>query len=240
MNHKGSATIPFFFLFFFVLSIFSKSLVVAAGMATEFEAPIQLYLIEKTGTGKEEKISFSKTKPLFLKQLKLAGFHVLDDLDPPFVSKSMVRYGASKSVGSSSSGIGYVHLSLTDDDQVRYLSDNGSEVLLKSSPNKVIWVFEPKKALEMADKAGAKYAFVVELTTQMIYQDDSPKPVYQVSLKTCLYQADDAKVVFQHEESMVKLADNANAAMLGACRFLSPQLTKEMVKAFLNGTSVKQ
>jgi len=191
------------------------------------EAPIQFYLIERTGNGSNVKISFSKTKALFLKQFHLAGFHVAEDLEPPFVSKSMVRYGAGKGTNASS-GIGYVHLSLTDDDQTHYLSDAGAEVTLKSDPSKVVWIFEPKRALEMADEAGVKYALVVEVTTQMVYQDNSPKPVYQVALNANLFDAHSGKVVFHYAESMVKLADTMNKAILGACQFLSPQLAQKL------------
>lgn len=239
MNHKIRHQFPVFIVFAFLFLFSPKLHTKCEAAAIEPDAPIQLFLIERTGVGKDEKITFSKTKTIFLKDLKLAGFHILDDLEPPFVSKGMVRYGASKPGGTGPSGIGYVHLSLTDDDQTRYLSDNGSEVILKSSPDKVVWTFEPKKAIEMADKAGMKYAFVIEVGTQMIYQDDSPKPVYQVSLKSCLYQTDNATVVFQHEESMVKLADDANSAMVGACRFLSPELTKEMENELFGGGPTK-
>ena len=204
-----------------------------AAQLPSFDAPIEFYLIEKTGTGKNEKIIFSKTKALFLKQLKLDGFHILDDIEPPFVSKGLVRYGTTKAAGTASSGIGYIHLSFTEDEKARYLSDSGTEVFLKKDAGKVDWVFEQKRALEAADKAGAKYAFVVEVNTQLVYQDDSPKPVYQVNLKADLYEVDNGKTLFHREESMVKLADKASAAALGACQFLSSQLADEVRDALV-------
>jgi hypothetical protein len=233
MNSKKKTSLPCAFGLM-LLSIVCVDRLLAAQLSS-FDAPIEFYLIEKTGSGKNEKISFSKTKALFLKQLKLAGFHILDDIDPPFVSKGMVRYGNTRAAGTSASGIGYIHLSLTDDEKTHYLSDSGTEVFLKSDLNKVDWIFEQKKALEMADKAGAKYAFVVEVDTQLVYQDDSPKPVYQVNLKADLYEVDKGKTLFHREESMVKLAEKANAAVLGACQFLSPQLADE-VRDTLVGT----
>jgi len=219
---------------FFLISIlisfaFSFVSVANAQEAISMDAPIQFYLIERIGAGKTENTSSSpKIKSLFLKQFRISGFHVLDDLEPPFVSKAMERYGVARLGGSQSSGIGYVHLLLTDEDIVRYASDSDQEVALKSDPKSIIWIFEKKKALEMADKAGVKYAFVVEVTTQLVYQDDSPKPVYNVYLNANLYQADNGKVVFHHEESMVKLASTAGEAVLGACQFLSQKLVEEM------------
>ena len=153
---------------------------------------------------------------------------MLDDQDPPFVSKTMERYGAVHGGRVQSSGIGYVHLLLMDTNSVNYFSDLGQEVILKSDPKSITWLFEQKKALEMADKAGAKYAFVVNVTTQLIYQNDSPKPVYNITLETNLYQADNGNLVFHEAESMVKLASAAEDATWGACQFLSRKLIAKM------------
>jgi hypothetical protein len=210
----------------YVLPLHSKA---NATEVVSLDAPIQFYLVDQVVSGKNEKNSFSsKTKNLFLKALRVSGFHILYDLEPPLVSKAMERYGLIHTGVVQSSGIGYVHLLLTDDGVVHYVSDSDQEVVLKFNPQSIVWIFEKKKALEMADKAGAKYAFVVEVTTQLVYQNDSPKPVYNVSLNANLYQADNGKVVFHHEESMVKLAATAEDAVLGACQFLSQKLVEEM------------
>jgi hypothetical protein len=193
------------------------------------EAPIELYLVVKTGDGNNANyVSSTKIKNLFLKRFRVAGFHVLDDQDPPFVSKTMEHYGAVHGGRTQSSGIGYVHLLLMDANSVNYFSDLGQEVVLKSDPKSITWLFEQKKALEMADKAGAKYAFVVNVTTQLIYQNDSPKPVYNITLEINLYQADNGNLVFHQEESMVKLASSAEDATWGACQFLSRKIVEEM------------
>jgi hypothetical protein len=139
----------------------------------------------------------------------------------------MEHYGLARSGEVQSSGIGYVHLQLADD-EIHYTSDSGQEISLKSDPKSVGWTFEKKKALEMADKAGAKYAFVIEISTQMVYQNDSSKPVYNISLNANLYQADNGNIVFHHDESMVKLATTTEDAVLGACQFLSQKLVEEM------------
>jgi hypothetical protein len=193
------------------------------------DAPIELYLFVKTGDGSNaSNVSSTKIKNLFLKQFRAAGFHVLDDQDPPFVSKTMERYGAVHGGRTQSSGIGYVHLLLMDTNSVNYFSDLGQEVILKSDPKSITWLFEQKKALDMADKAGAKYAFMINVTTQLIYQNDSPKPVYNIILETNLYQADNGKLVFHEAESMVKLASAAEDATWGACQFLSRKLIEKM------------
>jgi len=88
----------------------------------------------------------------------------------------------------------------------------------------ITWLFDQKKAIEMADKAGTKYALLVNVTTQLIYQNDSPKPVYNITLDVNLYQADNSRLIFHHNESMVKLAVSAEDATLGGCQFLSRKL----------------
>ncbi|HTA77378.1 MAG TPA: hypothetical protein VK791_09500, partial [bacterium] len=130
--------------------------------------------------------------------------------------------------GVQSSGIGYVHLLLTDDDKIKYASDSGQEVILKAKSKSIAWIFDTNKALEMADKAGAKYAFVVEVNTQLVYEDDSPKPVYNVSLEANLYEADNGKAVYHYSESMVKLASTADEAVQGSCQFLSRKLVEDL------------
>jgi hypothetical protein len=158
----------------------------------------------------------------------MADLHVLYDLEPPFVSKTMARYGVLRTGEVQSSGIGYVHLLLTDDDKMKYASDSGQEVVLKTNSKSIAWIFDTKKALEMADKAGAKYAFVVEVNAQLVYEDDSPKPVYNVSLEANLYQADNGNAVYHYGESMVKLASTADEAVLGSCQFLSRKLAEDL------------
>jgi hypothetical protein len=211
------------------LSISFISFSAMADEAVSLDAPIQFYLVEKIADGRNENTASSfKIKKLFMKQFRIAGLHVLDDLEPPFVSQAMARYGLNRSGKFKSSGIGYVHLVLMDDDTAHYVSDSGQEVTLKSDLNSVAWVFEKKKALEMADKAGAKYALVVEVTTKLVYQDNSPKPVYNVSLDANLYQADSGNVAFHHNESMVKLASTVEEGDSGACQFLSQRLVEEL------------
>jgi hypothetical protein len=216
----------FLILAFFVFPLYA---VCGAEETISLDAPIQFYFAERTGAGFNEKIgSPEKTKNLFLKQFRIAGLHVLSDLEPPFVSKAMARYGVVRSGGVQSSGIGYVHLQLTDDDKTKYASDSGQEVVLKAKSKSIEWIFDTKKSLEMADKAGAKYAFVVEVNTQLVYEDDSPKPVYNVSLEANLYQADDGKSAYHYSESMVKLASTADEAVLGSCQFLSRKLVEDL------------
>jgi hypothetical protein len=218
-----------FFITVFIFFVFAFGFQIKAAEVISVDAPMEIYLIGKTGDGNYENSNFSnKLKSLFFKRLRTAGFHVLDDQDPPFVSKTMEHYGLFRGGKNQSSGIGYVHLSLTDMNSVHYFSDSGQEVILKSDPKSVIWLFEEKKALTMADKAGAKYAFVINVTTQLIYQNDSPKPVYNVSLDTNLYQADTGHLVFSQTNSMVKLAVTAEMATSGACQFLSQKLIDEM------------
>ena len=223
MNKRFSFTS--IFICFFLFSGF-------VGNAEEVfspDAPIELYLIMKIGDGNSAgNASSTPIKNLFLKRFRSARFHVLDDQDPPFVSKTMERYGAAHGGRPQSSGIGYVHLLLMDTNSANYFSDLGQEVVLKSDPKSITWLFEQKKALAMADKAGAKYAFVVNVTTQLIYQKDSPKPVYNITLEANLYQADNGYLVFHEAESMVKLASAAEDATWGACQFLSRELVEKM------------
>ena len=193
------------------------------------DAPIELYLVEKIGDGNNANTSSpTKIKNLFLKSFRIAGFHVLDDQNPPFVSGTMERYGLVRGGRNQFSGIGYVHLLLIDEDAVHYLSDMGQEVVLKSDPKTVTWLFEKKRALGMADKAGVKYAFVVNITTELIYQNDSAKPVYNIILDANLYQADTGHLAFHHDESMVKLALTTEDATWGACQFLSQNLVEKL------------
>jgi hypothetical protein len=209
--------------------VFSFCAVIRAQNAVILDAPIQFYFIEKIGPDNiGEAISSGKIKKLFLKQFRVAKFHLLADLEPPFISKSMMHYETERVGGIKSSGIGYVHLLLMDDDMAHYASDSGQEVFLKSNSKSVAWIFDRKKALEMADKAGAKYAFVVETAAELIYQADAPKPVYKVSLNADLYEADNGEIAFHHDESMVKLGSTAEEAVWGACQFLSQKLVEEM------------
>jgi hypothetical protein len=193
------------------------------------DAPIEIYLVWKTGDGNYENTgSPLKMKNLFLKQFKTAGFHVLDDQDPPFVSKTMEHYGVVHGGRNEFSGIGYIHLSLVDTTDVHCFSDLGQEVILRSDPKSITWLFEQKKALSMADKSGAKYAFVINVTTQLIYQNNEPKPVYNVTLDASLYEADTGRLIFNQTKTMVKLASTVEAATWGACQFLSQKLVDEM------------
>lgn len=207
-----------FLIYFFVFFCFK----VSAEMAVSVDAPIQFYLFEIMGDGTNS--SSLKIRSLFLKKFKTAGFHVLDDLAAPFVSKTMERYEYVHGARTKSSGIGYVHLSLMDSDVAQYISDKGQQVILKSDTKDITWLFDQKKAIEMADKAGTKYALLVNVTTQLIYQNDSPKPVYNITLDASLYQADNSHLIFHHNESMVKLAVSAEDATLGGCQFLSRKL----------------
>jgi hypothetical protein len=95
---------------------------------------------------------------------------------------------------------------------------------LKSDRKDITWLLDQKKAIEMADKAGTKYALLVSVAAQLIYQNDSPKPVYNITLDASLYQADNGHLIFHHNESMVKLALSAEDATLGGCQFLSRKL----------------
>ncbi len=205
-------------VYFFVFFCFKAN----AEEAVSVDAPIQFYLFEITGDGINS--SSLKIRSLFLKQFKSAGFHVLDDLAPPFVSKTMERYEYIHGARTQSSGIGYVHLALMDGDVAQYVSDKGQKVIVKSDTKTITWLFDQKKAMEMADKAGTKYALLVNVTTQLIYQNDSPKPVYNITLVANLYQADNGHLIFHHNESMVKLAVSAEEATLGGCQFLNRKL----------------
>lgn len=218
----------FFIPLFICFSLFS-GFTARAEQVISLDAPIEIYLVWKTGDGNYENTSSPlKIKNLFLKQLKTAGFHVLDDQDPPFVSKTMEHYGVVRGGRNQFSGIGYVHLSLVDTTSVHCFSDSGQEVILKSDPKSIAWLFEQKKALGMADKSGAEYAFVINVTTQLIYQNDEPKPVYNITLDANLYQADTGSLVFNQTKTMVKLASTPEAATWGACQFLSQKLADEM------------
>jgi hypothetical protein len=212
------------FLLFFVLMYFFEFFCfkVSAEEIASMDAPIQLYLFETMGDGTNS--SSLKIRSLFLKQFKTAGFHILDDLAIPFISKTMERYGYAHGTRTQSSGIGYVHLSLTDGDVAQYVSDMGQQVILKSDTKSITWLFDQKKAIEMADKAGTKYALLVNITTQLIYQNDSPKPVFNIMLNANLYQTDNSHLILHHNESMVKLAVSAEDATLGSCQFLSRKL----------------
>src|SRR5665213_1314283 len=136
----------------------------------------------------------------------------------------MERYEFVHGARTKSSGIGYVHFALMDGDVAQYISDKGQQVILKSDMKTITWLFDQKKAMEMADKAGTKYALLVNVATQLIYQNDSPKPVYNITLDASLYQADNSHLIFHHNESMVKLAVSAEDATLGGCQFLSRKL----------------
>jgi hypothetical protein len=217
-----------FFTSFSICSILFLSFLARTEEATSLDAPMEIYLVEKTGDGNyDNTISSIKMKNLFLRYFRLDGFHVFADQEPPFVSKSMERYELIHGGRNPSSGIGYVHLLLADTNVEHYFSDSGQEIILKLEPKSVAWLFDKKKALSMADKAGAKYAFVINITTQRIYQNDSPEPVYNIILAADLFQADTGSLVFSKSESMVKLASSAEEATWGASQFLSRKIAEE-------------
>jgi len=218
-----------FFISVFICFIFAFGFRIKAEEVISADAPMEIYLVEKTIDGNYKNTdSTIKIKNLFLKRFKTSGFHVLDDQDPILVSKAMEHYGVFRSGRNQSSGIGYVHLSLIDSNNTRFFSDSGQEVILKSDPKSVVWLFDQKRALAMADKSGAKYALMVTVTTQLIYQNDEPKPVFNITLDANLYQADTGHLVFNQTKTMVKLALTADAATWGACQFLSQKLVDEM------------
>jgi hypothetical protein len=218
-----------FFIPLFICFSFFSGFPAGAEQVISLDAPIEIYLVGKTGDGDYKNTgSPLKIKNLFLKQFKTVGFHVLDDQDPPFVSKTMEHYGVVRGGRNQFSGIGYVHLSLVDATGVHFFSDSGQEVILKSDPKSINWLFDQKKALDMADKSGAKYALVINVTTQLIYQNDEPKPIYNITLDANLYQADTSHLIFNQTKTMVKLASTAEEATWGACQFLSQKLVDEI------------
>ncbi len=222
----------FFFISVFICFIFAFGFKIKAEEVISVDAPMEIYLVEKTADGNYRNTdSTIRIKNLFLKRFKTSGFHVLDDQDPIFVSKAMEHYGVFRGGRNQSSGIGYVHLLLIDSNNTRFFSDSGQEVVLKSDPKSVTWLFDRKRALAMADKSGAKYALVINVTTQLIYQNDEPKPVFNITLDASIYQADIGQLIFNQTKTMVKLALTADAATWGACEFLSQKLVDEMQKS---------
>ncbi len=205
------------------------AITLARSSSMTLQAPLQFFLVERVQKSNKEKIQFvPEVKQVFLKAFKEAGLHVLYELEPPFVSKDHQKYNQVHSGGGPTSGIGYVHRQPQENEKNEFLSDTGQEVALKSDIDSVIWILDTKQALETADKSGAKYAFFVEVAVKPAFQADAPKPVFTVSLTASLCETGSGRVVFTHNESMLKQGWKPMSAVLGACQYLSRRLVQKM------------
>lgn len=211
-----------------VLTASGLGLALAKSQVT-LQAPIQFFLVERVQSSKKEKIQFSpEVKSAFARAFKLAGFHVLSELEPPFISKEHEKYNQPHTGGVASSGIGYIHRQPQENGKSEFLSDTGQEISPKSDIDSICWVLDRKEALSVADNAGAKYAFFVEVVVKPSFQPDSPKPVYTITLNASLCETVSGREVFAYKDSMLKQGWKAMSAAFGACQYMSQRLVQKM------------
>ena len=211
----------------FVLVACGLGLAVAKSLT--LQAPIQFFLVERVQSSKKEKIQFAPDiKAAFAHAFKLAGFHVLSELEPPFISKEHEKYNQPHASGVASSGIGYIHRQPQENGKSEFLSDTGQAIAPKSDIDSIYWVLDRKEALNVADNAGAKYAFFVEVTIRPSFQADSPKPVYTVALNASLCETVSGREVFAYKDSMLKQGWKPLSAALGACQYMGQRMVQRM------------
>jgi hypothetical protein len=212
----------------FVLAVCGLGWAVAKGAVT-LQAPIQFFLVERVQSSRNEKIQFApEIKNTFVRAFKLAGFHVLSELEPPFISKEHEKYNQPHTGGVASSGIGYVHRQPQENGKSEFLSDTGQQISPKSDIDSIYWVLDRKEALSIADNAGAKYAFFVEVSVHPAFQAESPKPVYTVILTASLCETVSGREVFAYKDSMLKQGWKPLSAALGACQYMGQRMVQRM------------
>ncbi len=201
----------------------------AAETAISKDAPIQYFLVARVKLGKNEQVLVSsEIKAVFLEAFKEQGFHMLSDMEPLLITKSLVRYNQVHVGGHLSAGIGTVHREVGEDGITQFTSDTGQDVTLKKNVDEVIWVLDKKKILDMSDKAGAKYVLIAEISLQRIYEPNAAKPTYNVSLEGSFLQADNGKTVISYEDSMVKLGTTPAEAAVGAAQYFGRKWAQQL------------
>jgi hypothetical protein len=203
--------------------------VVAWAASVAKNAPIQFYLLERVADGDRARVNFAPhTEKAVLRALAKAGFNVQSDEEAPLVSKSLLKKTQIRTVGKMSEYAGRVYMVAGEDGELKFKTDKGENVVLKTEASDIEWVLDRKTAFASARKAGARYVMLVEVSIEPVHATGAIQRAFNVSLDASVHRASNAQVVASFGDSLTRQGATVSAAAKDAAEYLGSKLAEEL------------